>query len=313
MRSVVNLYAFPISLQERIYCFLSDGFRNNFCNKLLKKYGTIVNISKKYKISEDIIRGWRTGRNIRGISNRIIPIKCSLLFKIGKDIGYSKSILQKSITGLKTKGARSTILIDPVLPIKFNYSLGRLIGCSLGDGHLNKCSTIVYANTSKKLINELTKCVNNVGNIRVSIKKYKDCYILIIPNIIGIILEYFDVPTGSKVSKKHSVKLPKFVFDAPLDFRMGIISGLMDDEGSVIKDGKIKFKQALPELVSDLKRLLNDLDIITSKRLIDGSQYYFCIYRKSERLKVRNINVFKHPSKIDRLDKIIRSDMNGRN
>ncbi|MEM7818905.1 MAG: LAGLIDADG family homing endonuclease [Candidatus Aenigmatarchaeota archaeon] len=306
--SHIHLFELHPQIQEKIYCFLNEEFRTKFFSDFLKFYSSISQASRRLNISEDKVRGWIKGKNVRKVQHRIIPIQASILFRLSRDMNYELEKVEANIIGLKTKGANSSILRNPKLPIKLDYHLGRLVGCALGDGHLTKHFTIIYSNTSTELIKELKKCVLRLGKIKVRDKVSKKFKYLIIPSIIGTILNGLGVISGNKTKQKEYVRLPKITFKSPLEFKLGVISGLFDDEGSVIKGGKIKFKQALPNLVEELKELIQSIKINTSERLQDGNEYCFYIYRKKDREKVKKLELFKHPEKVKRLNKIIGGD-----
>ena len=312
-RTYLHLYSFSKMNQKKIYCYLEENFRINLFKKFKKHYSTIVNASRLLKVSEDKIRGWITGRNVRGIKHRIIPVQASILFQIAKGLNLGFNLVEKKIIAIKTD-ANSHLLKNPILPIRLNYPLGRLLGMSLGDGHLTKNSTIVYSNTSKILIEEAVDCINSLGMTNFKVSPTKDIIYLIIPNVIGIILNELGAFRGNKAKNEDDVRFNKNIKYYPSEFKLGLLSGLIDDEGSVIKDGKIYFEQRLPHIVNGTKNLLNEFGIETSEMLSvqKRKRHYFYVYKKSERKKVLDLDLLHHPSKQERLVRIVQEDSHGR-
>lgn len=315
--SVLHLFDLSENIQKRIYCYLDEDFRKDFFRKFRNHYGTIVNASRNLKISEDKVRGWVLGKNIRKIRNRIVPIQAYFLFQIAKELKMNSEDVEKKIISIKTKSSSSHLLKKPYLPIPLNYELGRLLGISLGDGHLTKNSTVVYANNSDKLIEETRNCVNFLGDITLKIGYSNGLKYLIIPSVIGFILKELGTVDGNKVAQKENVRFIKNINSLPDEFKLGVISGLLDDEGSVIRDGKygkIYFEQHIPHIVKGIQKLINSFGIRTSEVFTDRkrSRFYFYIYRRSELKKVLNMNLFKHPDKAEKLTRIVTGDLIGK-
>ncbi len=301
----LHVYELPDKTQERIYCRLDEKFRKNFFLRALKTFNTKVKLAKTLGIGEDIVYGWINGKNIRG-KKRIVSISVKNLFTLAKILVRNFNEVEKNIISIKAKGPLSKEIMNPKLPINLNYEMGRLIGISLGDGYITKTGTIIYSNTEDALINEAKKCAQRFGDVYLEHNK-KNNYLLI-PAGIGLILNGVGIPLKAKTKTK--IHIPRIVFNGPKEFQFGVISGLFDDEASVIKDGKIVFEQNLENVVKDAKKLLNIFDIETSdvKKGVrkDGRIRYSFNLRGGVHIRkyLLKIGLFKHPKKIRRLENI---------
>jgi len=264
--------------------------------KLIKKYKTKVNISKKFKINIKKLDPYFN----RGTS---LPLKYFRSFI--KDLGIKPESLPKIIHISSWKQTDK---------IKFSQNLNllaRLYGILLGDGNLLKVKSFNLGNTyfisltsgDKKWLKQYQTLLRKFGiqaKIRSHFKFPGVKQISFKSKILGEILhEKLNFPLGRKAK---IIKITPF-FLSSNELLKEVIGGLIDTDGSVGKD-KIEISSISKELIQQLQLLLMRFGIYShiEKRkkhptwLVKSKNPSFrlSIFGKSAILFKRNFNLFHY-------------------
>jgi helicase len=267
--------------------------------KLRKKYFTVPNISKKFKINYKTLDSY-FNRNIS------LPIKYFQLFI--KDLNIKIQSLPKIIhlTSWKQKDK-----------IKFSQDLkplSHLIGILLGDGNLLKVKSfnqgttylISLTSSNEKWLKQYQSLLKKFGietKIRPNSKFPELKQISFKSKILGRILhENLGFPIGKKAK---IIQIPSFFLKSN-ELLKEVISGLIDTDGSVGKD-KIEISSISKELLKQIQLLLLRFGIYSylEKRkkkpteLADfkNPSYRLSIFGKSAIIFKRNFNLLHYKKK----------------
>ncbi len=130
----------------------------------------ILNRSDNLRPRLNIRIGGRKLFHYKGVACKFIClgelIRISKQLKLKGNNEYAVSSLETRILGLKLKNTRSQIIWDPILPIREDTALIRVIMHFLGDGHLDvsigDTKSPHYSNTNSFLRNQFAKCLRTV-------------------------------------------------------------------------------------------------------------------------------------------------------
>ena len=217
---------------------------------------TISLKNKRQIISDD------DPRAVYGIDSDTLKYKRSTpKDSLGRLVPYSKSIIDISnsnnITEIHGYGRLKEI-------INLNKDFGYFVGACVGDGWVdvrkNKPIVVNLAGIEKTIIKKYSKIANSlfikgchVGH-RINKNSYgkSEKHIISSVDLASLILPMI----GKGAKNKH---LPPFWFSAPRNFKIGLLSGLLDTDGSIsISNGKKK-PQLMANISSISIRLLQEV------------------------------------------------------
>ncbi|MBI4177545.1 MAG: hypothetical protein HY516_04220 [Candidatus Aenigmarchaeota archaeon] len=283
-----HLSDFSTKNQKEIYCFLEDTFRKDVLERAINIVGSKRKLADKLGVSGDVVQGWTGGKFVRG-QKRIIPIPLYCLFYLGEIISEDSKFIESKIIGLKCKSSNSKI-VEAKFPIMLSYDLGRLVGSSLGDGHITGNSTLVYANKDEHLILCLKNLIRNLFNADSRIidgsnqMKY-----LVVSAVVGKVAEEFGSPRKNKILAENSggLDLDK-IYKATEEFKIGFLSAIIDDEGCVRDDGRIKLKMRLRSVIELCRTTLEDRGIRVSKVFVENSKFFYIYFPVNDKIILRS-------------------------
>jgi len=254
----ISLSDFP----DDIYILLEDNFRKRFFKEAYRLNGGSRKLCKLLSISRPSLESWRRGRQNSTLEKNIQYCPLGQLRKIcslckGSKI-VSLSTLEINISAYKANAAKLKVK-NPILPIKFDYDLGAIIGHLLGDGTAQetKKRTSSYCNTSRETVTyfiERLKCFgkiteNKLGCYQPDGRKFP-LYRKSFPKAITkILINRLKINFDWDQSK-----IPDYFLRRSKEFKIGLIRAFFIDEGHV-KDNIISF-------VSGNERLLSGIRII---------------------------------------------------
>ncbi|MFQ6124205.1 MAG: hypothetical protein ACE5R6_06295 [Candidatus Heimdallarchaeota archaeon] len=186
-------------------------------------------------------------------------IKISKLLELNGFSEYALPNLETKILGLKLPNTGSQIIWDPILPIREDKALIRIIMHFMGDGHLDvsigDTKSPSYSNSSSFLRSQFVDCLRTVfGDIndcvRENISK-KDKQI-VLSKLLGDLIQSFY--PDAKFSQQDG-NIPKRFFDLPFHLRVEAIRTFGDDDGSVGPFG-VRFTSDCEQVLLQLRELI---------------------------------------------------------
>ena len=312
-----------------IYVKLKNGFRENFFNKIREGFLTWKEAGKCFDIKRGdttLAINWKNGETCCPLNK---------IFEMADYIYLEKEIIEKNIIEMRFKkflnkrgGSSGKPIKNPKIPILIDEDFAEILGHICGDGcmkkdYLNKGGKIGYINSEPKLIEDFKNLVKkvfgdiepyvNIRDERTKVKfgkpRYtKANYYIVYPTIL--VLVFLSVFKG----KEKELELPKEVLYND-SLKKTFIRAIFDDEANIIvKNKKIQVGMISENFVIDLKNMLNDLGLRTTKimkremetNLSKNYKYYRFEVLGSESIKKFKEEIgFKHPLKSKRLDEII--------
>lgn len=245
--------------------------------KIIKKVGQKT-VKRKLEISNACLRGWITGR-------RAIPL---LSLKKLVEMGFRSDLREFVWNRIFKKIEYYTLAGSPhhvKLPLFVTPRLFYFVGYLYGDGCLSDTQKRSYENGgllyeikiadfSLSQVEGIGKLFDHIFNVQPKIGKeriekgeqtyYIDPKCKVVHNFLN---QIFRMPVGEK---KHKLKIPPIVFQAPRKLRVWFIAGFFDADGSIFRnhDSKrqkytINLKQASLQILKDIQYLLDqDFEII---------------------------------------------------
>jgi len=199
--------------------------------------------------------------NMRG-SIEFVPIgELVRASKALNELGYTKYAflqLEKKILALTVTNSTKAIW-NPILPIRENISLIRIIMHFIGDGHLdtrvNDAKAAAYSNSSEFLRTQFVKCLKEVFGdidecIRESLGEHDN--LIVITKTLGYLIQ--SLYPDAKFSQLDG-SIPKRFFDLPFHLRVEAIRTFGDDDGSVGPFG-IRFTTGCEQVLLQLRELI---------------------------------------------------------
>lgn len=294
---------------NKFYVKLEGRFLKDIINRIKKRYGSCRRFYIKLNIAESSFYTW--------LKKRTYPL--SVLLKFCKLINVSSQVIQRNIIELRSRpypsnGGGISSPIFPKFPIKLSLELTRLIAHMLGDGCIiiNKRGhyNFQYYNKSKHLREMFKDDSKKVfGNLHIHEAINKGVPYIFLPAPVTIIFLHLVKDFHSKASI-----LPKFIKTASLKIKREFLKCIFDDEASVKfrkNERQIEFALSNKPFVNDIKSLLNEFGIKTSKileRIDKKGRYkaYFYIRNYHNIFKFWKSIGFYHPQKQEKLEKIIK-------
>ncbi len=270
-------------LQKAIYGKLSDGLLAQIKIKCSSE-DTLVKKLEKYtgkrsNIHKTMARWFKTGI-FPLVVLRILSEDMTSFAGWLCEIEYFTDFLNKS----KFYSPRT-------LEEALNPSLIYLVGCSIGDGHIDKAGkrwVLVDGSSNKdrlKLSQEFLERLSNLLKKYIThtrIKRYSNKYVLTIDNkpFCRFVNFFFGLPRGKKkgvISKK-----PQILNLSPVPLEQYLWRGCFDTDGSVNKDGAVDFCSSDRNLLTECKNFLWNKEVesnIGKRSLVVRSTYLkkFCV------------------------------------
>ena len=291
---MVNLDDLALNYKEKtgndIYILLDDNFKN-----------LVLDITKKKFVSLNEARR-NLGSFIKHMNekNKFYKTSFNNISNIAKILG--NDVKTEHIEAISTKngawGNLTNSLIGPKLPFNFTSEEGVRIVCSiLHDGginsELNPNFTNEYVYFRKFFLKNLKSVFGDIKNISSNPNRY-ECITL--PKIIGIILVYgLGLEYGKKVKTDPSI--PEFIFNLPPVLKWSFISQAIDEDGSIeTKAKRIQIMHAVetgennskpPNLLTDTKKLIEDLNVDVTEPYLQSSYYIDEIRRERWAIRIR--------------------------
>jgi len=214
--------------------------------------------------------------------------------------------------------------------MELNYFTGHLIGCIVGDGWVSSVAKDKGAICFASITQELNK----------QWKKTIEKYIVSESEVVHLssvncdhVYEGFECKSnkitwfsagefallikdwvGHGAQKKH---LPPFFLESPIDFRKGLLAGLLDTDGTVsinssgIRKNKsqanISICTTSYQLAHEIIALSNSLGYICGLQYSQtpkGEPCYYCIFDTESILKIKKEILLYHPEKANKLKQI---------
>ena len=232
-------------------------------NKLLTKYRSIKNASKKIGINYGSLRCNLSLQN---------NIKVSLLKKLCETTNIDWKNIRNKIKKVKPKTSSKFVTIPSI-----NSSLLEIVGYIAGDGHIAKDSESVFFNNSDiKLRRRFMELVKEAFNIESKEEKPKNRVekIAVHSSVVKEILKrVFEIPQG----KKARIISLKNVDQLPNDMSSSLLKALFTCESNVnVNKGEIEFSTASKNLAEQIAFLLQRFGIVcrVKEKLYKNRIYY---------------------------------------
>lgn len=314
MKNEIHVWNLPI---EKVYVKLKDGFREEFFEKVHKKFGSWTKLGNFLNVKRGdttLAKNWKQGQCC-------CPLV--IIFKISKILNISKKDIEKNIKEIKSKtnligrgGNSGKPIVNPKLPIKIDEEFAEVLGHICGDGTITKISpkkgiALKYINSEPKLIEFFQKKIKKIfGDIEANVQirdgggYRKKNYVLQYPTIISLfVLSVFNYQTKDKMT------LPSFISKMSKKSRCYFLRALFDDEGTIsIKEKRIVIGLKPRKPTEDIKDLLLGLGFYPTKIYKSGNILKISLQKKRDIFLFKKIIGFKHTSKKEKLDLIIKKD-----
>ncbi len=156
--------------------------------------------------------------------------------------------------------------------IPLDHEFGYLIGYFIGDGTIAKTSSgerIEIVSSERNIIMKLAKCIEDKFNVKAKVYTKKSSRRLLWRVVVDDLetVNWFKSNLYDNIAHvgrkgyltKHKI-IPEFIYNAPIDFIAGVLSGLIDSDGTIV-----------PPRLKDGKKWRGEVSItVTSKRLAQG-------------------------------------------
>jgi len=267
-------------LEAKVYVRLNDSTQKRVLAAALELYGTYSKLRKEFKVSRHVIEKLYRDKT-KSMSLKLLKCFSEFLYERSGASIFKMENLEKTVLYLRSVGANSGKLFNPPFPLNFNCSHGgTIIGGLMGDGGIREDCRPFYANSDKGAIQEMIVAMKKVvgdfktGNMTMTNSGYKPgsvTYSYDFHKIIGYILFYgLGIKAGGKMTVDPS--LPKFSFNACLDFKVHLIKKFFTDEATPHAAGtdlapQISLRQVKPivsEKDSPPKRLVDINELLKS-------------------------------------------------
>ena len=224
------------------------------------------------------------------------------VYEIAAILGCSRNTLRRKCKalGLPVRYAKPWVPPD-LCPPEFGYFLGAW----LADGSAAlKVGQILFFNTSYDMIVVVKCCIETLGTL-------KDVKIIIAPSkgrkggkpLYSISIYNITFTRWLVKQFEYKDKISSYIFDAPLRAKIAFLSGIVDGDGQVSKDGEIRIRNTstfilfLPQLCKSISIQATIPKI--SRILSSGKNYWRITIRRKDFLDQGGLCVVSH--KLDRL------------
>lgn len=128
-----------------------------------------------------------------------------------------------------------------------------LIGLMLGDGSLGSITMCTYDQEIREYLSSIG--FNPSGK---EVDKFGG-YVNWTPAKLRPTISQWLGNRGLRHARSWEKFLPEYILTAPIDFRMEVLQGLMDTDGTVEEDGKASFCSTSPKLIEGVRALVRSL------------------------------------------------------
>jgi len=314
VKRTIHIWELPVN---RVYINLRKDFREDLFNAAKVTFGTWDKLGKYLGVPRGdttIACNWKGGKHCFPL------IKALMVCKLAK---VSKYELEKNIIEIRSKtkllgrgGNSGKPIKKPKLPIKINEDFIELLGHICGDGSIVKTSNkgmgLKYINSEPLLIESFQKLVKQIfGDVEPNVQTRshkphyrRPNYYLQYSTILSLfILTVFYYRTGK------DMLLPPFIFECSTKEKCKFLRALFDDEGSaLVRNKRIQFVIKPEKPFSDIRNLVSSNGIHVSKSYtMKNGVHKFEIASGDGVQKFAKLIGFKHPTKKQKLDKIIQT------
>jgi len=222
---IINIWNLP---QEKIFVKLNKNTRRVLVSKLLRRYKTLAEISRRTGLSYSITKKFKYGT--RSISLQALN---KIIITLGKP--QLKDLINKNIEKLLSKTGGKGIS-QPKTLFNFNSIEGAIfLSAIFHDGGINKDMQPFYANFDEKMRTKIKNVSEQIFGKAEFYENKKDNPFVRFPKIIGIILVYgLGMKPGYKVYNNPAV--PEFILSSDLSIKKAFIKQAFDDEGSISRN-----------------------------------------------------------------------------
>ena len=198
--------------------------------------------------------------------------------------------------------------------INLDFDFGYFLGCYIGNGCISlqksgKASCIMFANIDTGVNSKYTSVLNTKLFNKLTINTYSREHIFNGKSTPWITTDFSSIPLGTFLVEtvgngSSNKKLPDFTLNTPECFRWGLLSGLLDTDGSVsnylrkYKDVSEKFRCNISyasisqTLITNIKDMLDSLNIKYIREHLSGTCYILGIKEVSFTYLFNKINLF---------------------
>ena len=300
----IDLFDLP---SDKIYIQLEDGFHKNLFKMAITKAGSQSKLAEILKRSEE-----KFAKDLKYIRQQEVSkwynnynfLRLEVANFLIKFVGLPEQDLRTNLKAIKGMTTSSPIL-NPKFPFTLDYEMSQLLGKICGDGCVQDFNSysVDYVNKCEELLDEFKRLIIiKIGNTKFHEIENNGVTVISVTGLVGYIFTtFFDFV--------HSRRVPNYILNGNEEVKRGFLRAIFDDEGTVSKyTGQIKLKMIHKRFVCDIKSMLKDLGIITTKISKEKSKnrfgkiaYYFTINgRKNLELFLKKIS-FTHPEKLKKL------------
>ncbi len=284
---------------ENYYVTIDSNLRSLLNSKIKNKLRFTKSLDFSYKTLLRILKKADYWTNLQDYFNL-----CELL-------SISKHVAIQNITRLKTKNS------FPITTKNININskeLFRILGHLLGDGGIHVVKNegkfrAFYVNNEQVLLNSFQKDVKSIFG---DVKLYSRARIehgdeIWLPSTVGYML--YQLLKYEKLNNKK--RTPEFVFNSEESLICSFLQAIFDDEGSISVDKHtIVISLGNKELLEDIRNLLLSIYIKCNpiRKIVPKNRsimYRFSITSKNNILRFNEKVGFKHPLKLNRLNKLV--------
>ena len=286
-----HIWDFP----DKINVILKDEIHEEFFNYMFNKFGGKRPYARFLGIYQNHVKSIhkkcfkKNGKTYNFyLPNWILKKSLPLLNK------SLKIKIENNILAIKCSGTGIKVL-NPKLPLKESKEIYRILAHLLGDGFAGERKVPYYANTCDKLRKQFKKDLQIFGEVTTYERTPCTTPYLMFPKVIADILKH-----TFEISFTRPSKLPSLIFNSKKESKKEFLKAFFDDEGTM--SSTVSISQSNPNLLNEIKYLVEELGIKTGKISQKGTKYFsFGILKKSLTDYFVDIS-FDHPTKKKKIE-----------